>query len=168
MDWTNAITGLGTAIGGLFGYKGAKKQNIASAQQAQQQMAFQERMSNTAVQRRMADLQKAGINPILAGSKEASSPAGQQAPVYNKAQAAMNSAMNAANLENVMAQTAKTEQETLNLKPKQSPLGGEWVKLQESIINWIKQGNDYSDAAMYPFTNSLIDLVKGMSGEKKN
>jgi hypothetical protein len=93
MNW------LGSAIGGLFGYKGQKDTNVASAQQAQKQMDFQRDMSNTAVQRRMADLKKAGINPILAGSKEASSPAGQQAPVGNKAQAAMNSAMNAAQLE---------------------------------------------------------------------
>ena len=104
MDWTNAITGLGTAIGGLFGYKGAKKQNIASSQQAQQQMDFQERMSNTAVQRRMADLEKAGINPILAGSKEASSPGGAMAPVGNKAQAAITAATSAQNLANLRRQ----------------------------------------------------------------
>ena len=110
--------GIGSAIGGLFGYKGQKDTNVASAQQAQKQMDFQERMSNTAVQRRMADLKAGGINPILAGSKEASSPAGQQAPVGNKAQAAMNSAMNVAALnknkaeiENIEASTAKTLQE---------------------------------------------------------
>ena len=105
MEW---LTGIGTAIGGLFGYKGAKKQNVASAQQAQQQMDFQERMSNTAVQRRMADLQKAGINPILAGSKEASSPAGAQAPQVNQAQVALSTIGSAAGIANTIAQANLT------------------------------------------------------------
>jgi hypothetical protein len=56
---------LGELAIGALGYKGTKDQNVASADQAQNQMDFQERMSNTAVQRRMADLQKAGINPII-------------------------------------------------------------------------------------------------------
>jgi len=99
---------LGSAIGGLLGYKGQKDTNVASAAQAQKQMDFQREMSNTAVQRRMADLKKAGINPILAGSKEASSPAGQQAPVGNPATVALANATSAANLNNIKANTIKT------------------------------------------------------------
>lgn len=95
---------LGGLASGLFGYQGAKKQNVASAQQAQAQMDFQREMSNTAVQRRMADLKKAGINPILAGSKEASTPGGAMAPVGNKAQAALNLANSAQSLQNLKSQ----------------------------------------------------------------
>jgi len=92
--------GISSAISGIFGYKGQKKQDVASAQQAQKQMDFQREMSNTAVQRRMADLKVAGINPILAGSKEASSPGGAMAPMGNRAVRAMEMSNSAQALKN--------------------------------------------------------------------
>ena len=103
--WPSLLGGL--AIGAL-GYKGTKDQNVASAQQAQNQMDFQREMSNTAVQRRMADLKKGGLNPILAGQKEASSPAGAMAPQFNKATVALSNLGTAAGIANTMANTLKT------------------------------------------------------------
>lgn len=80
---------------GLLSAAGQWSANQTNRGIAREQMEFQERMSSTAVQRRMADLDAAGINPILAGQFDASSPGGASARMESATSAGVSSAMEA-------------------------------------------------------------------------
>lgn len=89
-----AIAGIGSSLlGGLFGKSGASKQNATQIKMAREQMDFQERMSNTAHQREIKDLEAAGLNPILSAKLGgASSPSGAMPNIVNEMAPLENSA----------------------------------------------------------------------------
>lgn len=101
------IAAVGSVISSIFAKKGQDAANAANRLEAQRNRDFQERMSGTAYQRAVKDMQAAGLNPALAyGQGGASAPSGSTAASQENAWA-----VPAANM-SILAQTLANTQLT--------------------------------------------------------
>ena len=102
----------GSILGSGIDFFSAKQTNRDAKKLAREQMAFQERMSNTAYQRAVKDMRAAGINPMLAYMQGGSStPSGAQ-PSLRAPQVDTSKILTAAN---VGSQVVQRKLQNLNL-----------------------------------------------------
>lgn len=151
-------------------YQIQQETNAMSAEEAQKNRDFQERMSNTAVRRRMTDMAFAGINPILAGKYDASTPAGSMAnfqighPMQNSTMAGINAASSIMDTKNqtnlIEAQVEKIAAETDVSTAEVLKIGKEMEEIDARIKRYGYQNyKDLSSAHLDQVSRDLKDVL---------
>lgn len=153
-------------FGGLGSYLGQESANRSNRIIAREAMDFEERMSNTAHQREVEDLELAGLNPILSatGGSGASTPPGQTAKMENSIAAGINSAKSymdiaktKAEIDNIAANTRSTTQ-TADIKEPLSQVMSTAGKYMEGVTSAAK-------ASAKPAMESLGNVLKGTANQ---
>lgn len=147
-----------TMIVGGLGYLAQQDTNTANQALSQQQMDFQERMSNTAYQRQVKDMEAAGLNPMLAYVKGggASSPSGSMATYQNPVSAGAQAATSAqipSTIRNIQQQTKQTSAQT-------DYLTGAQTELTNQQIDNLKTDNDKAKQIIVNLKQEYQNLVK--------
>ncbi len=146
---------LAGSIGSAFGQSQANK---AQKELAREQMAFQERMSNTSWQRSVADMKLAGINPALAYMKGgASSPGGAMAQVKDVIGPAVNSAIASRRL---VSEIKQMEAQTRLLSQQEIKAGHEALMLGYDRVIKYTSGMTGGGKYLPSWRRQMLDLEK--------
>jgi len=154
--------GIASAFMARKGQKEANQQNI---DQSTAQMAFQERMSNTAHQRQVADLKAAGLNPILSVNSGASTPTGSAAHIENPDKDTTNNMLSSARL----AADVQSMRESIKTQKSVQRLNKASAANQQAQANRLIDGKigipgvaemnmrTFKDKAWKPFKKNVVD-----------
>lgn len=147
---------------GLFGYFGQREANETNIDIARETMDWEERMSSTAHQREVADLEAAGLNPILSatGGSGASSPSGHTARVENEMQAALNSAQSAIQIQKAFSEVKNIEANTKFIKNKSDTMEP-MAQVMGMIGKYLEPGASSAKSSAGPAMQSLGNVLKG-------
>lgn len=113
MGWAAVAQIAGQVADSWISSSSAHNANRTNIEMAREQRKWEENMANTAMQRKVEDLRKSGLNPVLAASGPGAATPSVSVPTIQPTFNAQNSkfgeaAMNAAVLMNLQAQTANS------------------------------------------------------------